>query len=725
MTIATEPKPLKLPMLRQGITFAFSEYDKDGKPQWLIHDAGRNKFFIIGWVEYEILERWHLGDADAIVNAVNSETTLHIDTGDIENLLKFLVYNYLIRQSGYHIYQRAKEQKLFKNDNFIHWLITYYLFFRIPLFHPDRFLVRTKHIGDWLFSRGLLYLMMALAIVAFFQLGHQWEKFTHTFSTIFTWQGLFFAFITYMITKLGHELGHAYMCRRYGVPVPALGIAFLVFWPVLYTDTTLSWSLDSQKRLRIALAGIWVETYIMILAAFIWCNVYNLTIQSICYVTITVTWMASLLINVSPFMRFDGYYVLADYLNMPNLQPRAFALTRWQIRRWLFHWPDPPPEKFTPDRHYLLVAYSIITWFYRLFIYLGIALLVYHFFIKMVGILLFAIEMYYFILGPIITEFQAWIYFKDKLTFNIRTKITCFFAILLLLFLFVPFNETIKLPGTLSYDHQILIVPTDATIMTKLPMVGAVIKANQPIIQLQSADLDHSLRQIQLNYNKKMNELRRAAIQSTYTAQKNVLLSDLNKDQAKYEKLMQLRSRLTLTVPFDGIVLDIAPELYPGTVVMKNQVLGDIIDPTKITVEAFVSQRDINKLKIGKTGYFYPEDISRPAVPVKITAIEILNASKLSCTYSQSLRNEKNDSIIVDTGCYNANELGGGIATYYTDEGEYVPVNSTFRVVFAVEKSIKLHQVERGTVFIKTQPEAYSSWLFYKLKSIWVREANF
>lgn len=720
-----ESKPLKVPMLRKGITFAFSDYDKDGKPQWLIHDSGRNKFFIIGWVEYEILERWYLGDADAIVNAVHNETTLNIDINDVESLLKFLIHNYLIQQSGYHIYQRAKEQKIFKNDNLFHWLISYYLFFKIPLVHPDNFLVRTKRIGDWIFSRALLYVMIALAIIALYQLGHQWEEFTHTFRSIFTWQGLFFAFIAYMIAKLCHELGHAYMCRRYGVPVPALGVAFLVFWPVLYTDTTLSWSLNSKQRLRIALAGIWVETYVTIIAALIWCNVHNITIQSICYVAITINWMASLLINVSPFMRFDGYYVLADYINMPNLQPRAFALTRWQLRRWLFNWPDPPPEKFSPERHRFLVAYSLITWIYRLSIYFGIALLVYHFFIKVVGIILFAVEVYYFILGPIVTEIQTWIVLKDKFTFNTRTKLTCFFAILLLLLVFLPINETIKVPATLSYAHQILIAPTDAVIIKKPPEVGSAIKANQPIIQLQSTVLDHALRQIQLDYQRKISELRRAAIDPTYVGQRSILLSDINKDQAKYNKLMNLRSKYTLTVPFDGIILDIAPELYPGTVVMKEEILGDVIDPAKVEVEAFVSQQDINKLKVGFTGYFYPNDISRPALPVKVAAIEIINANKLSCSYSKGLQHDKKDSMIVDTECYNASDLGGDIATFYTDEGEYVPVDSAFRVLLTIQKPTKINQVERGTVYINTKPNAYSASVFYKLKTVLVREAGF
>lgn len=725
MTTPTEPDTFKLPLLRKGITFAFSDYDKEGKPQWLIHDASRNKFFIIGWVEYELLERWSLGDAKTLVEAINQTTTLNVELNDVENLVKFLSYNYLIQQSGYQIFQRAKEQKLFKNDNWLHWLISYYLFFKIPLCHPDYFLVHTKRVGEWLFSRTILYIMLILALIALYQLSMQWEAFTHTFSSIFTWEGLFFAFIAYMIAKLCHELGHAYMCRRYGIPVPALGIAFLVFWPVLYTDTTLSWSLNNKQRLRIALAGIWVETYVTIFAALIWCNVSNTTIQSICYVAITVNWMGSLLINVSPFMRFDGYYVLADLLNMPNLQPRAFALTRWQIRRWLFNWPDPPPEQFSFKRHNLLVIYSLITWIYRLFIYFGIALLVYHFFIKVVGIILFAIELFYFILGPIVAEIQTWILFKDKFNFNTRTTLTCFFAVIMCLLVFLPINETIRLSGTLSYKHQFLIAPAEGVIARMPPPVGSVIKAKQPLFQIQSTELDHAIRQVQLAYEKKLEELRRASISSTYTAQKHVILSDINKDQAKFTKLMSLRSELTIAAPFDGVIKDIAPELEPGIVVMNNEWLGDVIAPEIVQVEAFVAQRDINNLKVGLTGYFYPNDLSRPVVPVKVSAIEVINVSKLNCYYSKELKHDKKADIVVDTECYNISDLGGDVATFFTEEGDYVPVNSMFRVLLTVQKPVKLKQVEPGVVFIEAKPNSYSSKIFYKLKTTWIQQTGF
>jgi putative peptide zinc metalloprotease protein len=703
------PKPSKLKKLRKGLKLTFSDYDLDGKPQWLIHDAGRNKFFIIGWLEYELLKRWELGTPEAVLESVNRETTLHVEIADIENLSRFLSSHFLFKQSGYEIHNTADEQELF----------------RIPLVHPDKFLVHTRKIADFLFNRYTLYFMTFLGIVAVYQVSMQWSDFTHTFTSLISWQGLFLYLIVFMVCKMCHELGHAYMCRSYGIPVPTLGLAFLVFWPVLYTDTTLSWSLNSKARMRIALAGIWIETYVTIIAALIWCNTHNTTLQTVCYMVVAVNWVASLLINVSPFMRFDGYYVFSDFLRMPNLQPRAFALTRWQLRRWLFLWNDPPPEKFSRHLHNILIIYSIATWLYRLVLYVGIAVLVYHFVIKLVGIVLFGIELYYFILGPFVNEAKTWYKLKDRFSWNINTIITTSVAALLVILFFLPVNETISIPGTMGYVHRFLVASDDGMIASKIPAIGSMVKAEKPIIIISSQSLNNDLKATYLEYTKSISELRRSAVDHKYAHQKDIMLSEIRKQQSKYEKLHSELEKLTITAPFNGIIIDLAPDLHEGDMVMKNQWLGDIAEPHYTKIEAFAHQIDINYLQKNLTGYFYPHNLSYPRVPVKVVTIELLNTGDLNCNFSQELKQDKNAELTVDTPCYNASELGGEIPTYTTDSGEYVPVNSVYRVVLIAEKPVDLKQVERGTIVLKTTPRSYAYRFIYKLKQVLIQQSGF
>jgi len=721
----TSPQTARLPPLRNGITFAFNDYDIEGKPQWLIHDASCNRFFLIGWLEHEILSRWHLGTPGAILDAIATETTLQVEMGDIENFYKFLASHFLLKQSGYQILGQAKQQNLFRNENILQWLIGHYLFFRIPLYRPDAFLVKTAAIGRALFSRTTVWIMTALALIALYQLGERWDTFTHTFPSVFTPQGLFFYMIAFSVCKLLHELGHAYMCRSYGVPVPSLGVAFLVFWPVLYTDTTLSWSLTSHQRLRIAIAGIWTETYVTIIAALIWCNTSILTLQSICYLVISVHWMASLLINVSPFMRFDGYYVLADILRMPNLQPRAFALTRWQIRHWLFHWPDPPPEKFGTRLHVFLVTYSIVTWLYRLVLYAGIAALVYRFFIKIGGIILFIIEMYYFILGPFINEARYWAVHREKFSLNWRTRITLLTTIFLSIFLLLPVSQTLRLPATISYYHQVIYAPESGILQTPLPPDGTAFKKGGIIASMYSPWLEEAMREILLDYYKTLNELRRSEVNQNYSPQKNILLSSISKQRSEYAKLQFRREKLIYRAPFDGRLAEAPPDLLSGITVQKDEWLGDLVDPGKIQVEAYVSETDLGRIHTGDSGHFYPMDLDQPSLPVTVKSIEILNAHELHCHFSSAAKENRVNDPPLETPCYHISEFGGDIAVFLTDSGSYVPVNSVYLVTLQTDSSASLAHIGKGSVLLNAKPISLMSRLFYKIKKIWIEQSGF
>jgi putative peptide zinc metalloprotease protein len=137
----------------------------------------------------------------------------------------------------------------------------------------------------------------------------------------------------------------------------------------------------------------------------------------------TTTWVSTVLINASPFMRFDGYFLLSDYLQMPNLHSRAFALARWDARAAVCAGRGPPERLLTRQR--MLIAFAWATWIYRLVLFLGIAALVYHFFIKAVGILLFAVEIVWFVAKPVWSEVKAWRERKAQIAHSRRALECC------------------------------------------------------------------------------------------------------------------------------------------------------------------------------------------------------------------------------------------------------------------------------------------------------------
>ncbi|UGA40408.1 hypothetical protein JOS77_14430 [Chromobacterium haemolyticum] len=159
--------------------------------------------------------------------------------------------------------------------------------------------------------------------------------------------------------------------------------------PVLYTDTNDAWKLNSRRqRLLIGGAGMLAELVLAAWATLLWSFLPDGPLRAGVFLLATTTWLATLAINASPFMRFDGYFLLADYLGLPNLHNRAFALARWQLRKTLLGLDDPVPEHFPAARRRGLILFAWATWLYRLVLFLSIAFLVYHLFFKALGMLL-------------------------------------------------------------------------------------------------------------------------------------------------------------------------------------------------------------------------------------------------------------------------------------------------------------------------------------------------
>ena len=227
-----------------------------------------------------------------------------------------------------------------------------------------------------------------------------------TFTYFFNLEGAFIYAIAIIIVKIIHEFAHAYTAKYYKLYVPTMGIAMIVLWPVLYTDVTEGWKLQKRsQRLAISFAGIAAETIVAGISTFFWGISEPGLFQSVCFVIASVTWISTLVINLNPAMRFDGYYIMCDLTGIDNLQLRAFNYTRWQLRKWLLGLDVPCPEDLvTPQRKYGMIIYTIYTWIYRLFLYTAIAVFVYYKFTKALGVFLFLVEIIVFLMLPFFSE---------------------------------------------------------------------------------------------------------------------------------------------------------------------------------------------------------------------------------------------------------------------------------------------------------------------------------
>ncbi|HSM42371.1 MAG TPA: biotin/lipoyl-binding protein, partial [Afifellaceae bacterium] len=486
-----------LPPLREDLRLLPAAPARDGSPRWVIFDPARHRYFQIGLEAFELLSRWSAGSIMTLVDRVRRDLGRLVQLTDIDLLVRFLAANGLTQEPLQHGWRDLWEQARATKRSSFSWLLHNYLFIRIPLVRPQRFLKRTAWLVAPFFSRVFLSVVLVMAMAGLYLISRQWDVFLTTLVGFLSVEGLLLYAALMVMVKVLHELGHAYTAHRYGCRVPTMGVAFMVLYPVLYTDVTDAWRLRSRRqRLLIDSAGVIVELVIATVATLFWVFLPDGAARSVCFVLATTGWVVTLAVNLNPFMRFDGYYLMSDFLGVENLGPRSFALARWWLREKLFGLGVAPPESMSGGLRRTLIAYAFGTWIYRLFLFIGIALLVYAFFFKVLGIILFAVEILWFVALPVWREIAEWWTMRARIVRSPRTRFT--FAVLLFLVaaFAVPWQTTIVAPAVLKSDHEASIFPPVPARLEAVEVSdGDIVEAGTVMFRLLAPDLEHQLAQ--------------------------------------------------------------------------------------------------------------------------------------------------------------------------------------------------------------------------------------
>lgn len=598
-----------IPYLRQDLEIFRGNSREDGSPAWLLYDAVRNKYFTVGLTAFRLIKNWRGGEDiqnfEKKINSQGIETT-----GDeIKSFIAFLQQNNLIIQPQGQGVPFLMQQKNSLKKSWIMNLIHSYLFFKIPLFTPDEWLGRTLNKVKFLGSKKIRNIIYILGFIGLFFVIQQFENFTKTFLYFFSLKGLMIYFITLVFVKCLHELGHAYIAKYHGCRVSAIGIAFLVFFPFLYTDTTDAWRLRNHKdRLLINFAGILTELHLALIATFVWGVLPEGGLKSAAFFIATTSWISSIAINVSPFMRFDGYYVFSDWLKAENLQPRSFALAKWKIRETLFGFNHKPPEEISPSRRWTFIIYAWSTWVYRFFLFIGIALLVYYFAFKVLGIILFAIEIYWFIMLPIIKEMKQWWMMRSEMKLNKQTFRTISILSITLMVLFLPWKSSMKIPAVyISEKYSKIYSPYPAKIKSVFITKDQEVEAGQNLIELYSPELDKEINSIRRKILLTKTKINRMSGTSGNMDEYLTYNQRLIALQSELSGLTKSREKLVIKAPNKGKVKDLVSLSNEMWVSNLDQLLG-IVHYGTGNVKAFIREEQIDRFQENTPAVFIPND---------------------------------------------------------------------------------------------------------------------
>lgn len=662
-----------------------------GEPAWTVFNPIANQHYRLNWAEFECLARYaQCQTAMELLERVNCETTLRIELDDIKKILIFLQSNGLIEHASQKLHQPPEEKSFWSK------LLHGYLYFSVPLGKPQKFLEATLPLVRPLLSQAFSKLMIGLFIIGLILTIGRIDEFLHTFNGLFSLSGLIMTLCVLTFVKIMHEFGHAYTAVNHGVKVPHMGVAFMVMYPVLYTETSGAWQLASRRdRFAIGFAGIRTELCLATIFLLLWHVMpVGSTLQTIAFLVITVALAGSLLINLNPLMRFDGYYMLADLTGLDNLQYRAIAMARWQLRQKLFGFQDQAPEFLDARTQKFLLGFGWALLIYRFFLFTGIALLVYHVFFKPLGLLLMLVELGYFIILPILGELKIWWQRRRDILRSRRSYLGFALFVAGMVWLALPIHKSITLPAVMHAEtHKAIHAVAPSRITKILVQDNDWVEAGDVLLITEAPKLDHEIELAQQQL-----ELTKVKLRQQQTISKAVSGQDyINDEQIKLaeQKLHDLEEqklRLVITAPLSGQVRDMTPYLSEGMYIPDKSYLMSLVADKKFTVTSYAGEAEIGRIKIGESARFIPEATPFKPIEARISEISSTNIKNMPWTML-------------------ASQFGGLLKTEAAADptGQLIPVEGVYEVKLDLNKSIgesPQSLMMRG--HIEVQGEAFS-----------------
>ena len=683
---------MPLPPLRQDLQLAQASAGSDGGRRWTLYDPLRHRYFVVSDDDVKMLSLWDCGSVDALQRLM-AHNRLPLDEANLLSLIAFLTDNHLVRPNSPQATQALVQQAMrIHQSTGWRWLLQRYMGMRLPLWQPQGFLQDTLPVVRGLFRAPGLLVWALFTLLGLYLTGRQWDVFLGTFSDFLTPGGMLAYGLALIGLKLVHELGHAYAATHFGCKVNSMGVAVMMMVPMLYTDTSDAVRLqDRRQRMWIDAAGVLAESLVAGLATFMWAILPDGNARSIAFVVATSSWLMSVLVNLNPLSRFDGYYFLSDALGLENLQPRALAYTRWALGRALLGPIETSPEALSPAQARGFVLYGVMVWWYRIGLYLAAAYLVYTYCFKALGVALFLMEMWVFVVQAMWRQARQWWSLRQGVALPHRTALMAILMGLGLLFI-APLDRHVSLPAVLTWqDETPLHAPEAAQVLEVHMRPGQAVRQGDLLLRLASPELLVKQATAQLNTLSNTEKLDRISADLHDRDDALVLGQERVQNAAEVDGLNKREDQLEIRATRDGVIVDMPTNLRAGQWVSPTQLLGRVLHGQQLDVRGFAPERDAARLQLGASARFVPEDATRRSLPLHLSQVEPLAAETITPVMLASVH-------------------GGHIAVTERKPGQLVPVVAQHRITLTPDEPAlagdTTPRMLRGEVTVSAEPES-------------------
>ncbi|NOQ89211.1 MAG: peptidase M50, partial [Gammaproteobacteria bacterium] len=466
---------------------------------------------------------------------------------------------------------------------------------RFSLLDPDRFLNKYMRYVSPLFTRTAGLIALCIVIFSALQMVRNWELLSnHAMESALTPGNLFLMWLVYPIIKMVHELGHGFAVKRWGGEVHELGIMMLVLMPVPYVDASAASSFRSKyKRMIVGAAGIIVELLLASVALLIWLNIQQGVLSDVLFNVMLIGGVSTLLFNGNPLLKFDGYFVMADALEIPGLGPRANKYYGYLIQKYLFRVQGLDSPILARGESLWFLVYAAAAFVYRLILMVAITLFVasQYFFI---GITLAIWAIYMQAVMPVVKWARhlfgspVLIQKRGRAIFITASMIASVSAVIFLIP--VPLNTVTE--GVVWMPEKSHVRATaDGFVDSVLVEQGEHVSSGSQLIVTSDPLIKARYKLLKAQYREL--KVKHAALVEIDIVQADITLDEMHLMQGKIARLEEQISELVMTSPQDGsFVMSNASDIE-GYFVKQGDPVAYVINYDEVSIRVVVPQNAI------------------------------------------------------------------------------------------------------------------------------------
>jgi len=579
------------PRLRDGLRFSIQEHGR--RRVCVIEDPAASRFHRVGLAEYRFLRALDgTRPVAGILAQLAREGQEAFTEGEALQMLRWLKDQHLLAVESARGGPTDREHGERALRMAITWLNP--LVCKLPLFRPDQFLSRAEPVLRPALGWGGFFIWLIVLITGAAHVGMDWRRFVGDSGGLFARDNWVWLFVAWAGLKVAHEFSHGLFCKHYGAVVREAGVIFVLFIPMGYVDATASLGLASRwRRIMVSAAGLYMEFFLAGLAAVVWARTEPGALHTLAHNTVVTGTLITLLFNANPLMRFDGYFILSDLLDVPNLATRG---RQWFQRTagWLLLG-GKSGRKLWPDSRekWIVAGYGVAAWLWQVVVLVGL-LVAASVALRGGGLLLAVVAAIAWVALPVsnfvhglATSIHGGAGRWSTVAVRLGALVTA-----VALIVFVPWHRMVASDGVVELaETQVLRAECPGFVVRELVQDGEVVAEGQVLVELDNAEAAAELARRRLAFDRQELRARLAYTReeiSAFQAEQSKTEA-LRKEVAEYEQYL---STLQIRAPFAGRVTSRPLGTRSGAFFAAGDEIVRLGRAAECEVKVAVSERD-------------------------------------------------------------------------------------------------------------------------------------